>query len=137
LKSFENLEPQASVYNVVARVVEKEETVRRLLGLSYEDAIDMTVDSSLVYCEMTRLCGSANDLLAALAKTGSLEDKFGSSEYKARVLPAIYMERAEILWRREESLEAVETLRTLIKSPFIAQLSFSAAPQGLILAKLV
>ena len=137
IQSFEAVEPQASLYSVFTRVIEKEETARRVLGISHDGAIALVIDSVLVYCQMARLCGSTNDLLAALAKIGSLEEKFSGSDHMSRVMPVVYAERAEILWSRNEKIEAVETLRTLVRSSYPTPLSFSSSPRELILANIV
>lgn len=86
---------------------------------------------------MTRLCGNSDDLLMALAKTGVLEQQFTGSHHFARVWPVVILERAELLWKRDENIEAVETLRSLVDLPRAGALAFSLTPRELILAKLV
>lgn len=89
----------------------------------------------LAFCEMTRMCGSSDDLLVALAKTGFLEEKFGNSEDFNVIFPAILTERAEILWGLNEKVEAIQTLQTIIdRGP---GLSYSLVPVEVVSANLV
>jgi hypothetical protein len=83
---------------------------------------------------MARLCGDSNDLLVALAKTGYLELKYEMSPAMPSIYPAILTERAEILWKRQEYMEAVQTLRSLVK---ISDQEFTLISKDIILAKLV
>jgi hypothetical protein len=125
------------MYNIIARTAEKEDTARRLLRLSHGCAVGILVDSALVFCRLARSCGTSNNLLAALAKIGSLEQRFHEIGDVLPVVPAIYTERAEILWGRGETMEAIETLRALLGFSDTKQLTNSLAPMELILAKLV
>jgi hypothetical protein len=97
----------------------------------------MLFESFLNFCHMTRLCGDSDDQVFALAKTGFLEQKFEITRYWSDVCPAVLVERAEILWKRLENTEAVQTLRTLLDSSQKNKLSFTLSPKEIILAKLV
>jgi hypothetical protein len=97
----------------------------------------MLIESYLGFCEMTRLCGDSDDLLFALAKTGFLEQKFDNTKHFSEVYPAVLAERAEILWRRGESIEAIQTLRSIVDLPPEKSLTFTIIPKGTILANLV
>jgi hypothetical protein len=77
-------------------------------------------------------------LLLALAKTGFLEQKFERNKQFSEVYPAILAERAEVLWRRRETTEAVQALRGLVAgSSILGPLSFTLIPKEMVLAKLV
>ena len=89
----------------------------------------------LAFCEMTRMCGSSDDLLVALAKTGYLEEKFDNTEHFKEIFPAILTERAEILWSLNEKIEAIESLQTLIDNG--PDLSYSLVPEEVVSANLV
>jgi hypothetical protein len=109
-----------------------------VLQASNGDFDALLAESFLAFCEMTRLCGDSNDLLLALAKTGFLEQKFERNKQFADVYPAILAERAEILWRRRETTEAVQALRSLVAgSSIMGPLSFTLIPKEMVLAKLV
>jgi hypothetical protein len=108
-----------------------------MLNASAEDARVMLIESSLAFCEMTRLCGDSEDLLFALAKTGFLEEKFSGSIHSTEIYPAVLKERAEILWKRNETIEAIQTLRALIGFRSTASRSFTLISEEIVLAKLV
>jgi hypothetical protein len=86
---------------------------------------------------MTRLCGDSNDLLLALSKTGFLEQKFQHSEQFSGIYTAVLAERADILWSRRETTEAVQTLRSLLASSQDMSSSFALVRKEIVLAKLV
>lgn len=108
-----------------------------MLQSSSDEIRMMLIESFLGFCEMTRRCGDSDDLLLALAKTGFLEQKFDHTKHSKEVYPAVLAERAEILWKRRESIEAVQTLRCLVDLPEENTLSFSIVPKGIVLANLV
>ena len=97
----------------------------------------MLIESFLKFCEMTRLCGNSDDLLSALAKTGFLEQKFEYTKYSQDVYPAAVAERAEILWKRDQKIEAIQTLRSLVQGSEASGFSFQLVPKEIIFAKLV
>ena len=97
----------------------------------------MLVQSYLNFCQMTRRCGDSNDLLVALSKTGFLELKYETSNDIASIYPAILTERAEVLWRRNQRAEAVETLRSLVKISNQLEFKFTLISKEIILAKMV
>ena len=108
-----------------------------MLHLSNDETKELLIDSVLQYCHLSRVCGSTNDLLSAFAKTGVLEQKFEGTPDFYTVLPAVMTERAEILWKQSENMEAVETLRSLIKRAESEPLVFSLASKELVLTTLV
>lgn len=97
----------------------------------------MLVQSYLNFCQMTRRCGNSNDLLVALSKTGFLELKYETSDDIASIYPAILTERAEVLWKRQERAEAVETLRSLVKISNQLDFKFTLISKEMILARMV
>ena len=123
------------MHNVVFKIIESQNVVRQVLGTSQEESRVVLVESYLNFCQMARLCGDSNDLLVALAKTGYLELKYETSAAMASIYPAILTERAEILWKRHEYMEAVQTLRSLVK--ISAHQEFTLISKDIILAKLV
>lgn len=125
----------ASLHNAVFRIAECQDTVRTMLHASQEESQEMLLESFLNFCHMTRLCGDSDDLVFALAKTGFLEQKFEILQYWPDVCPAVLLERAEVLWKRNENTEAVQTLRALLSQA--NNLSFALSPKEIILAKLV
>ena len=102
-----------------------------------DDVKIMLVQSVLKFCEMTRRCGDSDDLLLALGKTGFLEQKFERTKHSREVYPAVLAERAEILWKRHERIEAIQTLRSLVATGIDKELSFTIVPKELVLANLV
>lgn len=132
--SYEELEPSASLHNVVFKIIESQNTLSHILGTSQDESRVVLVESYLNFCQMARLCGDSNDLLVALAKTGYLELKYEMSPAMPSIYPAILTERAEILWKRQEYMEAVQTLRSLVK---ISDQEFTLISKDIILAKLV
>jgi hypothetical protein len=136
-RSYEELEQSASLHNAVFKISEAQGNVRSMLHASHEDSQTMLFESFLNFCHMTRLCGDSDDLVFALAKTGFLEQKFEITQYWSDVYPAVLAERAEILWKRHENTEAVQTLRTLLDPSQKNTLSFTLSPREIILAKLV
>jgi hypothetical protein len=131
------VEPSASLVNLLFKVCEAETVARNLLGVTAEEARTMLIESCLGFCEMTRLCGESDDLLVALAKTGFLEQKFRHNNYFAEVYPAALKERAELLWKRGEKIEAVQTIRCLLNARPSSPLTFSLVPKEILMAKLV
>jgi hypothetical protein len=127
----------ASLHNAVFRIAENQDVVRSMLHASPEESQKMLLESFLNFCHMTRLCGDSDDLIFALAKTGFLEQKFQITRYWPDVCPAVLLERAEVLWKRNENTEAVQTLRALLASSQANSLSFALSPKEIILAKLV
>jgi hypothetical protein len=127
----------ASLHNAVFRIAESQDVVRTMLHASPEDSQIILLESFLNFCHMTRLCGDSDDLVFALAKTGFLEQKFQITPCWPDVCPAVLLERAEVLWKRNENTEAVQTLRTLLASSQANSLSFALSPKEIILAKLV
>jgi len=132
--SYEELEPSASLHNAIFKILERQPTI---YGTTLHDCTLILIESSLNFCEMTRLCGNSDDLLAALAKTGFLEQKFHQTKHHQNVYPAVLAERAEILWKREKKVEAIQTLRSLVGDPEASNFSFRLVPKELIFAKLV
>ena len=137
MSSYEELEPSASLNNAIFKLSENHDSVRRILESSEDDARTLLIESALSFCEMSRLCGDSDDLLLALAKTGYLERKFEATVHSREVYPAVLAERAEILWKRNESVEAVQTLRNLIENEEGDALLFNLVPREIVLAKLV
>jgi len=135
--SYEELEPSASLHNAIFKIMENHSSVRNMVGASSNESHSMLTESFLIFCQMTRQCGDSDDLLFALAKTGFLEQKFANCERLKQVYPAILAERAEILWKRHETSEAVQSLRSLLDLSQQKALSFSLVPKEIILAKLV
>lgn len=133
--SCEELEASASLHNVVFKIIESQNAISHILGTSQEESQVLLVESYLNFCQMARLCGDSNDLLVALAKTGYLELKYETSPAMPSIYPAILTERAEILWKRHEYTEAVQTLRSLVNMS--AHQEFSLISKDIILAKLV
>jgi hypothetical protein len=136
-RRFDDLEPSVSLYNTVFRLAEKHHKIREILKASEEDTTQLLIDSLLRYCRISRLCGTSGDLLSALAKTGVLEQKFERTRHFQSVLPATLLERAEILWKRNENIEAVETLRSLIRLNKSQELIFSLVSKEVALTTLV
>jgi hypothetical protein len=108
-----------------------------MLKITTDDVKMMLVQSVLKFCEMTRRCGDSDDLLLALGKTGFLEQKFEHTKHSREVYPAVLAERAEILWKRHERIEAIQTLRSLVAIGIDKELSFTIVPKELVLANLV
>lgn len=135
--SYEELEPSASLHNTLSKIIESRTDVRQVLRLSQEAARTILVESYLNFCQMARRCGDSNDLLVALAKTGFLELKYEASQDMAFIYPAVLSERAQILWKRGEHAEAVQTLRSLVKDSTHQALEFTLISKDTILAKLV
>ena len=108
-----------------------------MFNASLHDCRLLLIESFLKFCEMTRLCGNSDDLLSALAKTGFLEQKFDRTKHSQEVFPAVLAERAEILWKRDQRVEAIQTLRSLVDGPDATKFSFQLVPKEIILAKLV
>jgi len=133
--SYEELEASASLHNVVFKLIESQNAISNVLGTSQEESRVVLAESYLNFCEMARLCGDSNDLLVALAKTGYLELKYETSPAMPGIYPAILTERAEILWKRHEYTEAVQTLRSLVE--ISAHQDFTLISKDIILAKLV
>ena len=131
------MEPDAALNNAIFKLCESKNVMQNMVGANADDARVMLVESSLVFCEMTRLCGDSDDLLLALAKTGFLEEKFRHSIYCSEVYPAVLKERAEILWKRNEKVEAIQTLRSLVNISEKNNLSFSLIAKEIVLARLV
>jgi hypothetical protein len=135
--SFEEVEPSASLHNAILKIVDRQSLSppSRMLEDANNEYRHLLVDSMLAFCEMTRTCGSSDDLLVALAKTGFLEEKFSKTEYFKEILPAILTERAEILWGLNEKVEAIQSLQTLIDNR--SEFSYSLIPEEVISANLV
>ena len=108
-----------------------------MLKTTADDVRIMLVQSVLKFCEITRQCGNSDDLLLALAKTGFLEQKFEDTKHSREVYPAVLAERAEILWKRHERIEAIQTLRSVVDIAAVKALSFTIVPKELVLANLV
>ena len=108
-----------------------------MLKTTVDNVRVILVQSILKFCEMTRRCGDSDDLLSALAKTGFLEQKFEHTEHSREVYPAVLAERAEILWKRHERIEAIQTLRSIVDIGAGKALSFTIVPKELVLANLV
>lgn len=134
--SYEELEQNAAFHNALFKIIEFRNSTGNFFNSSADDARNMLIESVLRYCEITRLCGDSDDLLGALSKTGFLEQKYESTKHFQEVYPAVLTERAEILWTRHERIEAVQTLRSIIKSPQ-QNMSFWLVPRELVFAKLV
>ena len=111
--------------------------MRQMLRASSNEARSLFIDSLLKYCQISRACGNSDDLHSALSKIGVLEQKFEGTPYFDTVVPAALAERAEILWKRNEKMEAVETLHSLISTSQRLDLSFSLSPKELVFATLV
>ena len=137
LYSYDDLEPIASFQDTLFKICETQAFVRENLCVSLHDTQVILVQSLLAFCEMSRLCGDFNDLLLALAKTGFLEEKFQHNSIFNQVYPAILTERAEVLWRRHEKIEAIQTLRSLINFQPGENLSDALVSEPIILAQLV
>jgi hypothetical protein len=125
------------LHNAILKISERRVHVQELLGATPEEFNNILVESFLGFCQMTRLCGDSNDLLLALSKTGFLEQKFAHSEQFPGIYTAVLAERADILWSRRETTEAVQTLRSLLASSQDVPLSFALVPKEIVLAKLV
>lgn len=137
LRSYDDLEPIASLQDALFKICENQPFVRDNLSACLRDAQYILVQSFLAFCEMSRLCGDFNDLLFALAKTGFLEEKFRDSSSFKEVYPAVLTERAEVLWQRQEKAEAIQTLQSVIDPQHEESLSYAIVSQPIILAKLV
>jgi hypothetical protein len=135
--SFEEVEPSASLHNAILKIADRQSQspTSRMFDDENSECRHLLVDSMLAFCEMTRTCGSSDDLLVALAKTGFLEEKFSKTEYFKDILPAILTERAEILWGLNEKVEAIQSLQTLIDNR--SEFSYSLIPEEVISANLV
>jgi hypothetical protein len=135
--SYEELEPSASLHNAIFKILDNQPTICAMFSASLHDCRVMLIESFLNFCEMTRLCGNVDDLLAALAKTGFLEQKFDQTKHYQDVYPAVLAERAEILWKRDKKVEAIQALRSLVNGPDATKFSFRLIPKELIFANLV
>jgi hypothetical protein len=131
------VEPSASLHNAVLKIadLQSQSPASRMFDNQNSEYRHLLVDSMLAFCEMTRTCGSSDDLLVALAKTGFLEEKFCRTEHFKDILPAILTERAEILWGLNEKVEAIQSLQTLIDNR--SEFSYSLIPEEVISANLV
>jgi hypothetical protein len=107
-----------------------------MLHASSNDTKLLLIASISAFCEVVRICGNSDDLLSALAKTGFLEQKFEHTSDGKEVYPAILAERSEILWKRQEKIEATQTLRGLAENN-TTTFSFNLVPKEIIFAKLV
>ena len=119
------------------KIIDSQSVARQMLGVSQEEAQTILVDSYLSFCQMARRCGDSTDLLVALAKTGFLELKYETNHDVHGIYPAVLTERAEILWKRREKAEAVQTLRSLVKISSRQDLNFTLISKAIVLAKLV
>jgi hypothetical protein len=135
--SFEEVEPSASLHNAILKIADRQSQNPR--SLVFRDGNDeyrpLLIESMLAFCEMTRMCGSSDDLLVALAKTGFLEEKFGNTEHFNYVFPAVLTERSEILWSLNEKIEAIQSLQTLIDNG--PKSLYSLVPEEVVSANLV
>lgn len=136
LSRYEELEPSASLHNVILKIAESHGAVSQMLQTTVDDIRIMLVESYLGFCKMARKCGDSDDLVVALAKTGFLEQMFEDTRYAKEVYPAVLAERAEILWKRHERIEAIHTLRSIVDAS-ANELSFTIIPKELVLANLV
>jgi len=108
-----------------------------MLKASVDDVRITLVDSYLGFCEMSRLCGDSDDLLHALAKTGFLEQKYGHTKDSQSIYSAVLAQRAELLWKRRETVEAIQTLRSIVNGKESYTVSSDLVPMEIVLAKLV
>jgi len=125
------------LHNTIIKTAENSSQLRGMLGATAEQMTKVLVSSFLGFCEMTRLCGNADDLNLALAKTGFLEQRFENTVEFSDVYPAVLAERADILWSKGESTEAVQTIRSIVTLSRDQSLSFGLVPKEIIIAKLV